>query len=61
MQIGVAFVQKTLFADLKAICTDPMDWLGATHRLLQDISDGPGTNVLKFIAIFFHIPCLELG
>jgi hypothetical protein len=32
MQIGVAFVQKPLFADLKAIRADPMDWLGAAHR-----------------------------
>jgi hypothetical protein len=61
MEIGVAFVQKTLFAALKAICTDPMDWLGATHRLFWDISDGARTNVLKFIAIFFHIPRLVLG
>jgi hypothetical protein len=55
----VAFVQKTLFAALEAIRTNPMCRFAALHICFYHIGNRPGTDVLEFIAIFLCAPCFK--
>src|ERR1700748_2105059 len=56
VQVGVAFVQKVLFAILKAIWADPVNWFAAAHGLLYNVGNRSRTNALQLIAIPLRIP-----